>query len=114
MNSFILKTSSSYGAVAMLQTLVRSGLRFKKLELDVKSHVTDSENPEDWPVKFTCESDDPENQQCLVFIQMLTCGYAGKGPYDLFNVLKLTGFDDFLSEDEIYTKKHISAMYEKF
>ena len=114
MNSFILKTSSSYGAVAMLETLIKSGcITFNRLDLKVRSHVTDSKNIEDWPVIFTCKSDIDSNREFKIYIQMLTCGYGGTGPNDLIKVIKMTGFDNFISADEIYTNKVIDRSFDK-
>ena len=107
MNACIIETASSYGATAMLKTIAKSGVRFVEAKLNVQSYPTDSKDSKDWALIFKCTSDEPNNEKFEIRLHMLTCGYEGSGPHDLLECLKITGFDHQISEEEIFTNKHI-------
>lgn len=113
MNVCIIETASSYGATAMLKTIASAGVRFVEARLNVMSYPTDSRDSKDWPLIFKCTSDEPNNEHFEIRIHMLTCGYSGSGPHDLLECLKISGFDHCISENEIFTNKHIVAKFTK-
>ena len=113
MNAFVIDSPSSYGSVDMLRILANSGINFEKAILNVESQPTDSENSEDWPLIFECYSELSRDAKFQVRIHMVTCGYSGTGPHDLIECLKITGFNPFISVNEIFTNKHIQETFVK-
>lgn len=112
MNHFIIKCATSYGSIAMLRLFAENPkVTFKKVDLNVLPMPTDSQDIEDWPVRFTCKTEDPENSEFEIYIHMLTCGYPGSGPHDLLTALEMTGFGNILSEEAIFTRPKIVGEY---
>ena len=114
MSTFYIDTGTSYGDVAMLRQLAKfEGIEFNKVSLNVTKSLTESDNPEDWPVIFECSCLIPGVRKFMVYIRNVTCGYEGAGPDDLIECLEITDFLGFVAKQEIYSRETLKCLYHK-
>ena len=112
MYHYDIDTETSYGAVAMLKVLLSApGVKPVKARVNTtgKSPKSDQDS-EEWALIIECTSEESEARKFEIRIKMLTSGYAGSGPHDLLNCLKLCKFKN-IDEDEIFTVGALKREY---
>ena len=116
MNIFCLESSTTYGTVAMLKVFTENPkITFYKVLLNVKTSVVETDDSEEWAVRFFCRSEEPDNYEFQIRLKTLTCGYLGTGPHDLQECMKITGFyrEDLVSERDIFHTQWLVKSVEK-